>query len=823
MVSSTSSFYNPYSLYPTSPSQYGYLSIALTNDFIFAWPENNSDSQYIIAQQMYVNTTNVNNKFIFPPANLVGTGRTFQIYNFGLLAFTVYDNSGAISLATINPGQLYQCTVIDNSISAGIWKVLLLGTGSSGANADALSGYGLSSLTNSKINTNLPEIVITGAYTVQSSDRGSILSYIGGTNTMTLPLPVDGFIVGVINNSKVGGLLTIQAPLGFTINNSSNLILAPGDSTFITGGINYNAIGIGRLNFGTNSLLGLDVSASINITLTSAQSSNNIIIFSGTLSKNINVYFSPVQVNKYDIYNNTIGGFSITVSILGGINTFILRDQERYAYFTDTSELYNVPSNSGAPTSATFWVSNSNSSLPNQVNLGELSNGLIGINVAAAYATPYTIPIYNDVISNNLFFGANSVPLPLPTGGHNTIIGINTGNMISTGVGNTALGNYSLASNTTGESNIAVGFQSLKLNTTGGANTAVGFNSLASNTTGENNVALGNFSLTSNTTGEFNTAVGFNSLESNTIGGANTAVGSFALYSNTTGVDNVALGNYSLFSNTTGKSNTAVGFNSLSSNTTGKSNIAVGAYSLASNTTGEFNTAVGFNSLESNTIGGANTAVGFFALDLNTTGENNVALGFNSLNVNTTGKSNIAVGAYSLASNTTGEKNVALGFETLNVNTTGGTNVVIGAYAGNSFDNNNKCIFIGDNSGSTVGNLINAIAIGSSAQVSNSDTMILGATGTAVAVNILANLVVTANSQSNGTVGTVTLSGIDNVTVSTTACKTTSLIIPIHLTNPILEHMGIVSVNNITNGSFNIVSNNPSDNSICQWFVVNPV
>ena len=738
MVSSTSSFYNPYSLYPTSPSQYGYLSIALTNDFIFAWPENNSDSQYIIAQQMYVNTTNVNNKFIFPPANLVGTGRTFQIYNFGLLAFTVYDNSGAISLATINPGQLYQCTVIDNSISAGIWKVLLLGTGSSGANADALSGYGLSSLTNSKINTNLPEIVITGAYTVQSSDRGSILSYIGGTNTMTLPLPVDGFIVGVINNSKVGGLLTIQAPLGFTINNSSNLILAPGDSTFITGGINYNAIGIGRLNFGTNSLLGLDVSASINITLTSAQSSNNIIIFSGTLSKNINVYFSPVQVNKYDIYNNTIGGFSITVSILGGINTFILRDQERYAYFTDTSELYNVPSNSGASTSATFWVSNSNSSLPNQVNLGELSNGLIGINVAAAYATPYTIPIYNDVISNNLFFGANSVPLPLPTGGHNTIIGINTGNMISTGVGNTALGNYSLASNTTGENNVAIGFQSLKLNTTGVDNVALGFNSLASNTTGEKNVALGNYSLSSNTTGEFNTAVGFNSLESNTIGGANTAFGSFALYLNTTGVDNVALG-------------------------------------------------------------------------------------FNSLNVNTIGRSNIAVGAYSLASNTTGEKNVALGVETLNANTTGGTNVVIGAYAGNSFDNNNKCIFIGDNSGSTVGNLINAIAIGSSAQVSNSDTMILGATGTAVAVNILANLVVTANSQSNGTVGTVTLSGIDNVTVSTTACKTTSLIIPIHLTNPILEHMGIVSVNNITNGSFNIVSNNPSDNSICQWFVVNPV
>jgi hypothetical protein len=857
MVSSTSSFYNPYSLYPTSPSQYGYSSIALTNDFIFAWPENNSDSQYTIAQQMYVNTTNVNNKFIFPPANLVGTGRTFQIYNFGVLAFTVYDNSGVISLATINPGQLYQCTVIDNSISAGIWKVLLLGTGSSGANADALSGYGLSSLTNSKINTNLPEIVITGAYTVQSSDRGSILSYIGGTNTMTLPLPVDGFIVGVINNSKVGGLLTIQAPLGFTINNSSNLSLAPGDSTFITGGINYNAIGIGRLNFGTNSLLGLDVSASINITLTSAQSSNNIIIFSGTLSKNINVYFSPVQVNKYDIYNNTIGGFSITVSILGGMNTFILRDQERYAYFTDTSELYNVPSNSSFPTLATFWVSNSNSSLPNQVNLGELSNGLIGINVAASSATPYTIPIYNDVISNNLFFGTNSVPLPLPTGEHNTIIGINTGNMISTGGGNTAVGNYSLTSNTTGESNTAIGFESLKSNTIGGANTAVGsfalysnttgvdnvavgFESLNVNTTGGGNTAVGVSSLASNTTGESNTAVGFESLKSNTTGGGNTAVGNYSLTLNTTGLDNVAIGfeslksnttgganiavgNFSLTSNTTGINNVAVGFESLNVNTTGGGNTAVGVSSLASNITGENNVAIGFESLKSNTIGTENIAIGVSNLKLNTTGENNVAIGFESLNENTTGKGNTVVGNFSLTSNTTGENNVAIGFGTLNVNTIGGTNVVIGAFAGNSFDNNNKCIFIGDNSGSTVGNLINAIAIGSSAQVSNSDTMILGARGTAVAVNTLANLVVTANSQSNGTVGTATLNGTTNVTVSTTACKTTSLIIPIHLTNPTLEHIGIVSVNNITNGSFNIVSTNALDNSICQWFVVNPV
>lgn len=597
----TFSFNNPYSLFPTSPSQYGYEEINLIGNSTFAWPENNSDSQFIIAQQMYVSTDNIANQFIFPPANLVGTGRTFQIFNFGSLEFTIYDNDG-ISLATIDPGQLYQCTVTDNNSVAGVWATLLLGIGASGADANALAGYGLSSLTNSKINTNLPETVITSAYTIQPSDRGTILSYTGGTNNIILPSPVDGFIVGVINNSTVGGLLTLQPPFGYTINNASNLSLAPGDSTFITGGANYNAIGIGRLNFGIDSLLELDVSASINITLTTAQSNNNIIIFSGALSNNINVFFTPVQVNKYDIYNNTTGGFNITVSTFSGVNIYLLKDQERYAYFTDTSELYNVPSNVGASNLASFWLSSSNPSLPNQVNLGSLQNGLVGINVALSTATPYTIPIYNNLSSNNFFLGANSVPSPLPTGTNNTAVGINTGSVISIGVQNTAFGSYALNSNTTGSGN----------------------------------------------------------------------------------------------------------------------------------------TAVGVNS-------------------------------------------------------------------------------------GASYDDNNECIFIGCNSDSSVGNLINAIAIGSGAQVTASNTMILGAPGTAVAVNSIDNLVVTANSAANGTVGSVQLNGITNVTVNTTACKTTSRVFLTPITNALPFNNSLATVNTIANGSFNVVGAWVADDSFVQWFIVNPV
>lgn len=659
-------FINPYSLFPASPSQYGYEEINLIGNSTFAWPENNSNSQFIIAQQMYVSTDNIANQFIFPPANLVGTGRTFQIFNFGSLEFTIYDNDG-ISLATIDPGQLYQCTVTDNNSVAGVWATLLLGIGASGADANALAGYGLSSLTNSKINTNLSETIIAGSYAVQPSDRGTILSYTGGTNNITLPTPVNGFIVGIINNSTIGGLLTLQAPLGYTINNEPTLDLAPGDSTFITGGANYNAIGIGRLNFGNNSLLGLDVSASIDITLTPTQSNNNIIIFSGTLSNNINVYFTPVQVNIYNMYNNTVGGFAITVSVLSGVNNYALKDQERYAFFTDTVELYNIPSNA-ASNLASFWVSKSSPSLPNQVNLGSLQNGLVGINVALSTATPYTVPIYNDLTSNNFFLGTNSVPSPLPTGTNNTAVGINTGSVISIGVQNTAFGSNTLNSNTTGSGNTAIGTQSLK-----------------------------------------------------------------------------------------------------------------------SNTIGTSNTGIGYQSLQSNTSGGNNTGLGYFTLQANTTGVNNTALGTQSLQVNITG----------------------------------GNNVAVGQSAGDSFDGNNGCTFIGANADSTVGSLTNAAAIGNGAQVSNSNTMILGSPGTAVAVNSIANLVVTANSATNGTVGTVQLNGTTNVVVNTTACKTTSRIFLTSLTS--VGAVGVISVNTIANGSFRVVSRTAGDNSFVQWFIVNPV
>jgi hypothetical protein len=176
-------------------------------------------------------------------------------------------------------------------------------------------------------------------------------------------------------------------------------------------------------------------------------------------------------------------------------------------------------------------------------------------------------------------------------------------------------------------------------------NTAEGQNALFSLTTGVGNTAVGWFSLSTTAQGSFNTATGAGALLFNT-GDANTAFGTVALFSNTTGINNTANGVGALFTNSDGFSNTATGFHALFSNTHGFSNTAYGVDALASNTTGGNNTAIGVSALAANIEGNDNTAIGFGALISNTgtggAGQANVAIGSGALS-NNTGSFNVGI------------------------------------------------------------------------------------------------------------------------------------------------------------------------------------
>lgn len=118
---------------------------------------------------------------------------------------------------------------------------------------------------------------------------------------------------------------------------------------------------------------------------------------------------------------------------------------------------------------------------------------------------------------------------------------------------NTAFGNQALVmnNNSSGLENTAIGQFALTANTSGRKNTGIGAQALSTNTVGEFNTGVGDYALISQTTASYNTAVGSSSLYSTTIGGTNTAIGTQAGYFTTTGIGNVFLG-YSAGYNETG-------------------------------------------------------------------------------------------------------------------------------------------------------------------------------------------------------------------------------------------------------------------------------
>ncbi len=232
----------------------------------------------------------------------------------------------------------------------------------------------------------------------------------------------------------------------------------------------------------------------------------------------------------------------------------------------------------------------------------------------------------------------------------------------------------------------------------GNFNTATGFESLLSNTTGVDNSTYGYKAGRSNTTGNYNSFFGWAAGFSNTIGAYNVCVGLQACYSNVDGTEDVAIGYQALFANT---------------------GISGGGF-------GRKNTAVGYVSMHSNTVGDHNDAFGSDSLYANTTGTRNVAIGNHSLIVNTTGSFNHGFGVYSLGNTSTGSNNTGAGYFSGLANTTGSNNTFIGYAAGDS-----------DGSVTTSANLSNATAIGYFAQVTQSNSLILGGTGAfAVSVGI---------------------------------------------------------------------------------------
>lgn len=245
-------------------------------------------------------------------------------------------------------------------------------------------------------------------------------------------------------------------------------------------------------------------------------------------------------------------------------------------------------------------------------------------------------------------------------------------------------------------------------------------------TFGTNNLFLGvgSGNLTTSGTGE-NTVLGHTSGANLTTGYQNTLVGYNSGNSINTGYGNTFIGRSTGTSTQDGYFNGFIGIGAGSSNTTGYQNNFMGAFTGSANTTGGNNTFIGDSAGRLNTIGLSNTFIGRAAGDANVDGNYNVFNGHQSGFRNIGGDFNTFIGDTAGMWNTTGDQNTFIG------NYAGAT--IVDAN-GNVSGSKNTYIGYGSGPASTT-QLSGSTAIGNSALVNASNSMVLGGTG-ADAVNV---------------------------------------------------------------------------------------
>ena len=480
---------------------------------------------------------------------------------------------------------------------------------------------------------------------------------------------------------------------------------------------------------------------------------NMFIEMTGALSFSTTSLIVPANKKMYFIFNNTSGGFAVTVKVSG--QTGILVPNGKKVVLTcngtDIVEAHTAIVGN-ATMGGTLGVTGA-TTLSSTLGVTGLITSTGGITGGASSHTTGTFSSTLGVTGvSTLTAGAVIQGLTVGLGAGavatNTAVGASALAANTTGNNNTAVGQTALTTNTSGNFNTAVGRQALFANLIGTDNSGFGLNALVSNTSGSYNTGLGRDALQANTTASNNTAVGYQAgytlsavanqtfvgyqagysrstgadnystvmvgnlagystatgIDNTYVGGyaaryqtgsTNTALGGGAFYGasgTSTGSNNTAIGYTALFSNTTASNNTAVGYQAGYTNSTGTQLAFFGKSAGAANTTASYNTFIGYQAGDSNTTGAENTAVGNEALGANTTGAGSTSVGSGSLFANTTGTYNSAVGNAALASNTTGSQNVAMGYQAGYSNTTGTDSVYIGNRAGYSNTSSNNVI-----------------------------------------------------------------------------------------------------------------------------------
>jgi hypothetical protein len=397
-------------IYPTTVS---YEAISIGANTVLQWPINGNTgtpaSSIIDCTATAAGPAITGFLLQLPPAAQVSTGQSVLVRNTGSYTFTVADNSGNTIIAVAS-GIAQYIFLTDNTTTNGTWASVVFGAGTSSANASALAGYGLlaNGLTlNQAYNVNN----VYSSTTLSSANRAQFLVWSSGVGTITLPSSstVGNNFFAIIRNNGTG-ILTLTPSGTDTIDGNATQQLQLTESLVIVsnGSTGYNTYAYGRSNaFPYTQLVKSVTGAGATITLTSAEGSNTIQEYIGTLSQNTSVVL-PSTVQLYSLQNATTGAYTLTfktasigttVSVNSGQTAFVICDGTNvFSTTSNTASSGTFTASVGSVTAPSINFAGNSSTgfyLPTSNTIGFAVNGTIGMTLAPSGGTypGLTIPL----------------------------------------------------------------------------------------------------------------------------------------------------------------------------------------------------------------------------------------------------------------------------------------------------------------------------------------------------------------------------------------------------------------------------------------------
>lgn len=375
-----------------SPVYVSYSALSLSSDTPLYWPEAG-----LADVALATNTIDVAPAGVFtitmPDATVASTGRAVLFNNVGAYNVVVQRSGGGV-ICTLLPGTMWYAYLTDNSTVAGTWRSVQYGAATSEANSADLAGYGLVAI-GPTLAQSQPLTPFNSNFTLTDADRAAGYVWTGGVGVLSLPA------AGAVGNNwffstRNGGTgnLTLDPVGSDLINESSTLVLRPGDSAVVvTDGTDWFTIGLGQDPVFAFDFTSIDLTGEASpYTLEGAETNRIAYQFVGVQTTDMLIVIPPTT-QQYWIANDTTGG-SYTLSVgtaTQGSPLFVTRGA-RGIYYCQGSDLVKADTASIAlPIAISDGGTGATNASGARINLGGTSTGISLFTAASASAARTTL------------------------------------------------------------------------------------------------------------------------------------------------------------------------------------------------------------------------------------------------------------------------------------------------------------------------------------------------------------------------------------------------------------------------------------------------